>query len=228
MKNLINRTGVFLFITALMISGNSMAQSVGIGTISPLPSAILQLDASNQAFLPPRMNTQQMNAIPNPAFGMVVYNTQTQQPFVYSRYRATSNPLLFPQNRWEPISTGPRMLAWGYIDSTSGATINGSGNFTVSWDAAAGNNLSNFYRLRLSGDVAFKRDSMLLMVTAVGSGSWDQAISVSESLAAGQSVPDAAIKFTDISRKIAGLPIENQRRKSHFYFTLYDMRRQPW
>jgi hypothetical protein len=51
--------------------------SVGIGTIAPNSSAILDLTSTTQAFLPPRMTTTQRDAIPSPVAGMVIYNTTT-------------------------------------------------------------------------------------------------------------------------------------------------------
>lgn len=54
---------------------SSYAQSVGVGTPSPDPSAILDVSSSNQGFLPPRMTTIQRNAISNKAAGLVIYNT---------------------------------------------------------------------------------------------------------------------------------------------------------
>ncbi len=54
---------------------NLSAQSVGIGTPSPNPSAILDVNSSSQGFLPPRMTTAQRNAITNKAAGLVIYNT---------------------------------------------------------------------------------------------------------------------------------------------------------
>ncbi|HLF65294.1 MAG TPA: hypothetical protein VI603_16125 [Saprospiraceae bacterium] len=46
--------------------------SVGIGTTTPAASAILDLSSTTQAFLPPRMTTQQRNAIAAPIAGMMI------------------------------------------------------------------------------------------------------------------------------------------------------------
>ncbi|MBE0663246.1 MAG: hypothetical protein IH597_12370 [Bacteroidales bacterium] len=56
----------------------SYAQGVAISdsiTSTPDPSAILDLQSSHHGFLPPRLNTLQMNAIENPPAGLMVYNT---------------------------------------------------------------------------------------------------------------------------------------------------------
>jgi hypothetical protein len=49
--------------------------SVGIGTSSPANSSILQLDATDKGFVPPRMTVLQRDAITTPLYGTVIYNT---------------------------------------------------------------------------------------------------------------------------------------------------------
>jgi len=51
--------------------------NVGIGTVSPAPSALLDLSSTNSGFLPPRMALSQRNAITSPAKGLLVYNTSS-------------------------------------------------------------------------------------------------------------------------------------------------------
>ncbi len=58
--------------------------NVGIGTESPNSSAILDLNTTNKGFLPPRMTTEQMNAIANPVEGLTIYNTSLQGLCYYS------------------------------------------------------------------------------------------------------------------------------------------------
>ena len=50
---------------------------VGIGTVSPNASALLQLDSTTKGFLPPRMTTTQRNAIGSPETGLIIFNTTT-------------------------------------------------------------------------------------------------------------------------------------------------------
>lgn len=49
----------------------------GIGTSSPDTSALLDLSSTTKGFLAPRMNTTQQNAIPSPATGLLIYNTDS-------------------------------------------------------------------------------------------------------------------------------------------------------
>lgn len=55
---------------------------VGIGTTNPSSSAILQLESTTQAFVPPRMTDTQMLAIASPLNGSMVYNTTFNAMFV--------------------------------------------------------------------------------------------------------------------------------------------------
>jgi hypothetical protein len=59
---------------------SSIAQGIGINAsgLDPHPSAMLDVDALNKGFLPPRLNTTQRNAITAPATGLVIYNTDTK------------------------------------------------------------------------------------------------------------------------------------------------------
>ena len=52
------------------------AQGIGInnGGADPHPSAMLDVDATNKGFLPPRLSTLQRDAIASPATGLVIYN----------------------------------------------------------------------------------------------------------------------------------------------------------
>jgi hypothetical protein len=51
------------------------AGGIGVGTTSPLPSAVLDINSTTQGFLPPRMTNAQRLAISLPAVGLMVYCT---------------------------------------------------------------------------------------------------------------------------------------------------------
>ena len=48
---------------------------VGIGTVAPDPSALLELSSTSKGFLVPRMTETERNGISNPATGLIIYNT---------------------------------------------------------------------------------------------------------------------------------------------------------
>ena len=54
--------------------------SIGLGTNSPDPSAILDLSSTTQGFSMPDMTTAQRNAIVSPKTGLEIYNTTTNEP----------------------------------------------------------------------------------------------------------------------------------------------------
>ncbi|MBC7889943.1 MAG: hypothetical protein H7Z13_18865 [Ferruginibacter sp.] len=208
-----------IIIPLLLFSCFARAQSVGIGTTSPNSSAILDLGPSAKPFVLPRLSLPQMNGVTNPVPGMLIYNTDESQLYSYMRYQTitVNDP---GNNKWQPVSTGPRMIAWGVVDSFA-VIKNGSPGFSVTYDLA-----THWYRLTLSNPLEYLEDSMLLMVTPVGSGAWDQAVSTKELIESTDHI--ATIKFSDVSRILAGSNALDTRRRSGFHFTLYDLRKVPY
>lgn len=206
----------FLLIPLLFLSYISVAQSVGIGTNSPVSSSVLDMGPSAKPMVLPRLTSAQMNAVSPAALGMMVFNTDEQQIYSYMKYRVN----IININRWQPISTGPRMLAWGIVDSFA-TTITGGNTHSVTWDAT-----NNWYRLQLSNPFEYYKDSMLLMITPVGNGSWDQVVSTGELIESSSRL--ASVKFTDVSRSVDGFSAVDRRRRSGFHFVLYDLRKVPY
>jgi len=66
-----------LFFISLFLVEQSSYSQVGIGTSSPASSAKLEISSTTQGFLPPRMTTEQRDAIGSPATGLVIFNTTT-------------------------------------------------------------------------------------------------------------------------------------------------------
>ncbi len=67
---------VFVFMTVNSVMAQSNLK-VGANTMTIGTSAVLELEATNKGFLPPRMTTTQRNAIGSPAVGLAIYNTTT-------------------------------------------------------------------------------------------------------------------------------------------------------
>ncbi|MEQ1733669.1 MAG: hypothetical protein ABL940_08350 [Bacteroidia bacterium] len=80
--------------------------NVGIGTTTPNPKAILDLQANDKGLLVPRMNTAQMNAIVAPPNGLLIYNTNDN---CFSYYNTTTS-------------------AWKSMCATGGGTTTGITN----------------------------------------------------------------------------------------------------
>ncbi len=67
----------FLFLSALLAGSffSNAQNNMGVGTLTPDQTAILDLTSSTKGFLPPRMAEVDRDAIINPAQGLIVYNT---------------------------------------------------------------------------------------------------------------------------------------------------------
>lgn len=57
---------------------------IGIGTITPNASSVLDITSTTQGMLTPRMTTIQRNAIATPADGLIVYDTDLKSFYFYS------------------------------------------------------------------------------------------------------------------------------------------------
>ena len=62
----------------------SQDHNVGIGTLTPEASAILELKANDKGILIPRLTTTERIAILNPATGLLVYDINFQCFFYYN------------------------------------------------------------------------------------------------------------------------------------------------
>ena len=73
-----------LFLALLFLFGKNQAQSIGIGTTTPHPSAQLEIQAIDKGFLVPRMTTAERLVISSPATGLLVYDTNTNSFWFYA------------------------------------------------------------------------------------------------------------------------------------------------
>lgn len=78
---------------ALFFWGNLAFGQIGIGTTSPASDAELELSSTSQGLLIPRMSTTQMDAISNPAEGLMVFNTNAKAFYYFdgSQWLSTLN-----------------------------------------------------------------------------------------------------------------------------------------
>jgi hypothetical protein len=68
-----------ILILGVAMGLKGVSQNVGIGTATPNSKAILDLSSTNSVLLLPRMTNTQMDAISNPPYGSLVYNTDQHQ-----------------------------------------------------------------------------------------------------------------------------------------------------
>jgi len=76
-------SGFFILLPLSCIKCFSQNNNVGIGTVTPNASAMLDIVAANKGILVPRLTTAQMNLISSPANGLLVYNTDSSCFFYY-------------------------------------------------------------------------------------------------------------------------------------------------
>ncbi len=67
----------------LLVSAEVYSQNVGIGTITPETTALLEVSSTTKGFLPPRMTAVQMHSIIDPAIGLIIFNTTTLRPVYF-------------------------------------------------------------------------------------------------------------------------------------------------
>ena len=124
---------IFAAATSFMISQSLVAQPspvgtgdgrMGLGTPTPDRSAILDLTSSTTGFLMPRMTTAQRDAIPSPAPGLAIFNTDENE---FQFNGGTGIP------SWVPIldSSNAGSIAWGLMGN---AGLNPAINFLGTTD----------------------------------------------------------------------------------------------
>ena len=89
--------------------------ALGIGTVNPDGSSLLDVTSTTRGVLFPRMTTTDRNAIISPATGLWIYNTTTN---FFNYYDGTT---------------------WVVVDSTTGGDVSGSGttNYAMMWTDGA-------------------------------------------------------------------------------------------
>ena len=90
-KNTLRNNKIVLSLFFLItLTGNAQ---IGIGTITPNASSILDVTSTTKGLLTPRMTTAQRNAITTPADGLMVYDTDLKLLYYYSSGSSSWLPL---------------------------------------------------------------------------------------------------------------------------------------
>lgn len=100
-----HKTFLLLFFFLLTLIGNAQ---IGIGTVTPNASSILDISSTTQGMLAPRMTTAQRNAIVSPADGLMVYDTDLKTFYFYVSTTTT----------WTPVNSTASRLNFKRIRST--------------------------------------------------------------------------------------------------------------
>ena len=88
---------IAVLMVSLVFCQTSVGQ-VGIGTVSPDASAMLEIRSTNSGLLIPRMTLAERNTIPNPATGLLIYQIDAGNTFFF--YNGTTWEPLLSSNIW--------------------------------------------------------------------------------------------------------------------------------
>ncbi len=95
---------------------------VGIGTTTPDSSTILDVESTSKGILIPRLSSDQINAITNPAHGLMVYNTDLNE------FQFNCNTDVAPE--WSKISYGSS-VKYSNLDISSNLNSNTYTNIPI-------------------------------------------------------------------------------------------------
>jgi hypothetical protein len=123
------------------------AQSnVGIGTLNPDPSALLEMQATDKGMLIPRVTSAQRVAIAAPATGLLVYQTDSLSP------SAPNTFWYFDGTIWRPIIS--MATGWGITGNTGTNPTNNFVGTIDSQDFVVRTNSTERLRVYSGGDIA--------------------------------------------------------------------------
>jgi N-acetylneuraminic acid mutarotase len=154
------RTVVIAF-GLVCLMGAILAQSVGIGTSTPAPSARLDVSDNQRGILIPRLTTAERNAITSPARSLLIYNTDCDE---YQYY--------IPGTGWVSILTNVTAGGIGTLTAFPATGI-WRGGFTAHWSPVAG---ATSYEVRVYQDCG---SSTVVATAAFPAGSTSGSVSVS-------------------------------------------------
>ncbi len=124
MKNAFVTSIVLIILTIQQVFGQV---SISSDQSTPDPAAGLEVKSVTGGFLPPRMNQSAMNAIADPADGLIIYCTDCGTG-------NTGRPMVFHNGSWKILKTGclvPRRPEAGTHSATASSV-------TWNWQASAG------------------------------------------------------------------------------------------
>ena len=79
------RVKITLILIIAVVFASFSQNSIGIGTVTPQQSAILDVYSTHKGFLPPRMTEDQMDVINSPSEGLIVYCLDCNPKGIYVR-----------------------------------------------------------------------------------------------------------------------------------------------
>lgn len=121
MKTLYSLSFVLILIGIQKVHAQS---NVGIGTVLPNATAILDITSSSKGLLVPRMTTVQRNAIISPAQGLLVYDTDTNSFWYYNASAWTNLAAALAGSGWLLSGNAATADATNFIGTTDNNPLN--------------------------------------------------------------------------------------------------------
>lgn len=124
-------------LTVFLIFSFQMMSQTGIGTTTPHASAKLEVNAADKGFLPPRVtltSSSDNSTIPNPATGLLVYNTGTNAGLRAGYYYWNGTD-------WTTIATASspdQMVDYIQASLSANQTLSAAGNVNFNTSSGAG------------------------------------------------------------------------------------------
>ena len=131
--------------------------SVGVGTLAPNASAIMDLTSTTQGALLPRMTSAQKSAIVTPATGLLIYQTD-----------GTKGIYMYSGTGWYPVSTSVATLATKALNNLAAVAINTSLTPATTNSIDLGSATKYWKDLYLSGNANISGNSQFTGTISVG------------------------------------------------------------
>ena len=125
------RVKITLILVTIVVFASFSQNPIGIGTVAPHQSAILDITSTTKGLLPPRMTEAEMNAINTPAEGLMIYclNCTPNGVYIYdsSEFRMIQffeNPVKYLYIDYVSVARGDTSFDISPDLIPSGATVN--------------------------------------------------------------------------------------------------------
>ncbi|MEI2748920.1 MAG: hypothetical protein V9E88_09205 [Ferruginibacter sp.] len=117
------KKGIWILLSVMVSSFSASAQmKIGDNPSTISPGSILELESTSKALTLPRMTTTEMQAIPSPLNGMIIFNTDSNCIYLYK-----SN------NVWASINPDTNAaVSWPYHSNNQAVGTNGNGQGIIS------------------------------------------------------------------------------------------------
>jgi hypothetical protein len=106
-----------------LVTLSSLSENVGIGTINPAASALLEMNSTSKGLLIPRMTQVERDNIPQPSTSLLIYQSDQSTGFHYNAGTPAS-PDWVPLSSGNGLSPGTQPGEMLYWNGTAWITIN--------------------------------------------------------------------------------------------------------